>query len=284
MSRLVANKYIIDECIGSGKFGDVFKGKHFITGQHVAIKIETSNYKILKHETTILNYLFRKGCRGIPTIFWYGIYNERPALIISYYDNVLTASNFSPLIFINMIEIISHIHNSGVIHRDIKPANFMLKGGNIYLIDFGFATFYVDENFKHKENSVREYITGTPAFISINIHNGNEPSRRDDLISLGYIFLHCKKMGMMLMEFVPNAEHLNKVSPHSLLSIRHHSNLERRECKKRENLFLGLDNSRILENESEQHTDIFKYLEYCYSLKYDETPDYNLLKEFFTHE
>lgn len=273
MNEMVANKYKIVEFIGNGKFGNVFKGMHHKSKQFIAIKMETSDYKILKHETTMLNFLFRKGCRQIPTIFWYGIHETKPTLIISYYDTVFNSSNFSSRHFSNIISILSNIHKCGVIHRDIKTSNFMLKNDIVYLIDFGFATFYIDDDFKHKENSIKEYIIGTPAFISINIHNGNEASRRDDLISLGYIYLYLNfgienplNIDYSSM-FTNNRNNLPLCD--SNISIRHPSNLERRESKKWENL----SKNEIFK----QHTNIFNYLEYCYSLKYDETPDYNRL-------
>ena len=55
------------------------------------------------------------------------------------------------LLAIQMISILEHIHNKGVIHRDIKPENFVLGKENesnykhLYLIDFGFSKFF-DKN------------------------------------------------------------------------------------------------------------------------------------------
>ena len=88
-----------------------------------------------------------------------------------------------------MINILEEIHNQGVIHRDIKTENFMLHNEEIYLIDFGLSSIFLDENMNHlhgKHNS--SFIIGTPKFISIHVHNGKDPSRRDDIISLLYLY------------------------------------------------------------------------------------------------
>ena len=89
-----------------------------------------------------------------------------------------------------ILEIIENVHENCVIHRDIKIDNFMILEHEIFIIDFGMATFYIDEDKEHIPYKEREYITGTPKYISINIHNGIEPSRRDDLISIGYLYLY----------------------------------------------------------------------------------------------
>ena len=38
----------------------------------VAVKIDSSKLKVLRHDVSILNYLYRDGVSSIPKIFWYG--------------------------------------------------------------------------------------------------------------------------------------------------------------------------------------------------------------------
>jgi serine/threonine protein kinase len=82
------------------------------------------------------------------------------------------------------LDILETIHNSFVLHRDIKPQNFMIREGELFLIDFGLATFYIDENGEDIPNTCSQTtVIGTPKYLSINIHNGNDFSVHDDFIS-----------------------------------------------------------------------------------------------------
>ena len=55
---------------------------------------------------------------------------------------------------------LNHCHAQGIFHRDIKPENIMYSGGgNIKLIDFGFA-LVSDKKDAHHD------IAGTPYYIA----------------------------------------------------------------------------------------------------------------------
>ena len=193
---ILNQKYKIETPIGKGKFGTVFKGIHLKLEKPVAIKREhkESPVKILKHETTILNYLYNSGCRTIPKIYWFGLYNNSHYLVMSYYKcslyeyrnkNSMTENHVYSIVF-KMIDILEEIHEQFIIHRDIKPHNFMItEENNIHLIDFGLAN--VENPGIVLTNESRDHIVGTPNYISYNIHCGYDPMRRDDLISVGYI-------------------------------------------------------------------------------------------------
>lgn len=255
-------KYKLLDFIGNGKFGKVYKGQHTETKKYVAVKIETNSVKLLKHETTILNYLYHKKCKNIPVIFWYGIQDQCPTLVMTYFERKLTPDYFHPYYFSKILSVLENIHNENIVHRDIKPSNFMLdEKMDIHLIDFGFATFYSNENKEKK------YIVGTPSFVSIRIHEGNEATRRDDLISLGYTYLYlCPYLSNPLLQDIETTESGNY---DSVMHIHHPYLLKKKEGKKWKNL------SPLVR----EKTEIFNYLEYCYALEYNEKPDYSRLRE-----
>ena len=88
----INNKFTILNFIGNGKFGEVWKGSNIRTNEVVAIKIENSSskFKILKRETTILNYLFREHVKKVPSIYWFGQYENNTCLIMTYFSlNIL---------------------------------------------------------------------------------------------------------------------------------------------------------------------------------------------------
>jgi casein kinase 1 len=275
-------KYTLDHVLGQGKFGIVYKGKIKTSGQPVAIKMESLSFsaKMLKHETTILNHLYTSGCRCIPYVFWYGIYKNHTCLIMTYYScslddyskqHDLTKKQLN-LFMAKSIELLENIHRHYVVHRDIKPHNFMIGvDKDLYIIDFGLATIYVDENKQHiKDTNYKEHVLGTPRYMSYNIYNGKESVRRDDLLSLGYMYLYLTGSPLpwdSVHELpVSNDESYNE------LHIMHYKNIFRKSKKEWENLS-GLC--------SQTNQSIFDYLQYCYRLSFETDPHYSGLKQLF---
>jgi serine/threonine protein kinase len=59
----------------------------------------------------------------------------------------------------------------------------------IFLLDFGFTKRY-DYNGKHIPEKKINSLIGSPNFVSLNIHNGTEPGRRDDIESCIYVIIY----------------------------------------------------------------------------------------------
>jgi len=184
----------ITHIIGKGKFGIVFQGNY--KNEKVAIKTETVETGLVKHEAMILNYLYHNRCHNIPLVYWYGIHEDHPTLVMtlfemSLFDYVNEGLYFCPpeKILKNLLSNIKHIHSAFVLHRDIKPQNIMFKNKEVFLVDFGLSATYIDDDKKHVLEKKDVHILGTPKYASINLHNGCSVSRRDDIISLIYTFL-----------------------------------------------------------------------------------------------
>ena len=93
--------------------------------------------------------------------------------------------------FHTLLYTLQHIHKLYIVHRDIKPSNIMLNGTSLVLIDFGLATFYIDADEKHVPSTypLKQHIVGSSKYASVNVHRGYDPVRRDDVISLVYVFI-----------------------------------------------------------------------------------------------
>jgi serine/threonine protein kinase len=275
MKMIIRDKYTVIGKIGNGKFGTVYLGES--NKEKVAIKFDNSFLGILKHEVGILYYLNEKKSIGIPKIYWYGVSNpivsenpiQYPCFIMPYYDCTLrqyvkykTDREWIFPMVQNMLSILNNIHCSFVIHRDLKPDNFMIKNNEIFLIDFGLSTFYIDgKTGIHFEcNKNRTDIIGSLLYASYNIHLGYTHSRRDDCIQLCYIFLY------IILGSLP-WEGMNKLNQTNIFHI---YNQER--CKMKElSSILG-----IIYEDNEIIQKFIVYITKCYALNYMEIPTYIL--------
>ena len=99
------------------------------------------------------------------------------------------------MIGLQILKRIEVLHSKGFLHRDLKPENIVIGSNNenidiIHLIDFGLTTPYIDELGRHIPFSKKSHVVGTLYYLSVFGHLGIQASRRDDLISLGYLLLH----------------------------------------------------------------------------------------------
>lgn len=212
------NYHVYDQIIGEGGFGRVYLGKERSSGKLVAIKTEdkyenggfgkgkiSQNRRLLRGEHTTINSATTINGLQVPVIQSYGFWEDTKRCYLA--TNLLGPSlgalhklcgkKFTICttlyIFQRILACIEYYHRNGIIHRDIKPDNFLvnyeLPHGDIYLIDFGLAKKYIvnGEHIPHRKGIPR---VGSLRFMSKHVHSNIEPSRRDDMYSLGYTVLY----------------------------------------------------------------------------------------------
>lgn len=157
---------------------------------------------------------------------------------------------------ISMIEIISRVHEGGIVHRDIKPENFMLSvDKRLHIIDFGLSRFYMKGD-KHITNTCDKSIVGTMRYISTHIHDGNVYSRRDDIISIMYVAIYLIKGSLPWIGIVSQKGILT--SKEDLVYAKKASISTTELCDGIPYLFQ-------------------KLLDYSYSLDFEDKPDYSYM-------
>lgn len=199
---MLVNKYNLIEKINEGTFGTIYKGINIRSNEYVAIKVETNIDLLnsLKNEARIYHYLGK--IDGFPQLKWFGKQNELTYLVVDLLGSSLKQiiKNYKVLrlksvlqLGIQMISRIQNLHEKKLIHRDIKPDNFLIGLNNnsnkLYLIDFGFCKNFMKNN-NHMNFIKTTKIIGTLNFVSLNVQNYFQPSRRDDIESCIYIILY----------------------------------------------------------------------------------------------
>ena len=102
------------------------------------------------------------------------------------------------MLFYQLLERVQHMHERNYIHRDIKPDNIMMglgqESNTVHLIDFGLTRLVINpKTGQHIPFIGRKNLIGTCRYVSVNSHKGFELSRRDDLITLGYVMINLIK-------------------------------------------------------------------------------------------
>ena len=273
-NKLIFKKFSVGKLIHKSDVSLIYEGKNELTQEPVAMKFEKNGgkYELLESEAYLL--LLLKGL-GIPRVISFGkiknykvlveeLLGKTIYLIWSKKINEKNKLNDICLTAIQCINRLEYIHSRNIIHRDIKPFNFVFgrKDPNlIYIIDFGISRKYrSSKTGNHIRYRKLNTINGSMRYMSINCNKGYEQSRRDDLESLGYmlIFLIKKNLPWMKIE-KQNLEPKKKFL--KICSIK--------SSIKPEELCSGLPR------------EFCQYIEYCQKLRFEQTPNYNYLRNLF---
>ena len=278
--NVIADRYQIQgEALACGAFGCVYKAidlKEKELSKLYAVKVEdlSCEYPQLGHEARMYKVL--EGGEGIPRCYAYEEKDNKAVLVMDMLGESLQklfghgAKAFSVkttlMLAEQMISRVQYLHESNYVHRDLKPANFVVgypgtKNRNtVYLLDFGLAKKWRNHLTGQMRSNVQRYYgtVGTDMFASRIAHQGFEQGRKDDLESLGYIFLY-------FMKSLPWMNQQAGMQTEDILD-------DIREKKK--NMPLENYNQGIPK-------EFMDYLDICRNMKFAEDPDYERLKDLF---
>jgi casein kinase 1 len=275
-SNVVGVHYRVGRKIGEGSFGVIFEGTNLLNNQQVAIKFEPRKSDAPQLRDEYRTYKILVGCPGIPNVYYFGQEGLHNILVIDLlgpsledlFDHCNRKFSIKTVVMVakQMLSRVQTIHEKNLIYRDIKPDNFLIgrpntKSANvIHVVDFGMAKQYRDPKTKqHIPYRERKSLSGTARYMSINTHLGREQSRRDDLEALGHVFMYFLRGGLPWqgLKAATNKQKYEKIG-------------EKKQTTPIKDLADGFPD------------EFNKYLSYVRNLGFEDTPDYDYLRELFT--
>jgi len=203
------NKYRLEEKIGSGGFGTVYRARHLLLDAPVAVKIFRPVGGMSMEKS-----FERFRLEGISTkriahpnavaVLDFGIASSAIAFLVmelleghTLADEMRAVGTMSPRrcadIAIPICSVLAEAHSSGIIHRDIKPSNIFLHqsrtlGEVVKVVDFGIAKMLEPSAAEGlDELTATGILIGTPDYIAPERLSSQAYGPSSDIYSVGVL-------------------------------------------------------------------------------------------------
>ena len=210
IGQVFDGKYRLEERLGGGGMGTVYRATHLLIDRQVAIKVLSQRFA--GDETA--QQRFRREARAAGriqhpnavTVTDFGATSDGYLYIVMELLEGRTLRELlareSPLDFARAVSImlqtcdaVGAAHDAGLIHRDLKPANIFIEQrsnspATVRVLDFGVAKFAVEEQDDDDYQTLTQVGTliGTPRYMSPEQCSGvGKLTPASDVYSLGII-------------------------------------------------------------------------------------------------
>ena len=203
IGRVVGGTYLLQEVVGVGGMGRVYKAEQSTLGRTVAVKVihphllgdeqtvarfyqEARASSRLNHPNSVSIIDFGRTDDGILYLAMEFLSGKDLALVMHEEGPLAVARVCN--ILVNTLDALGEAHELGIVHRDLKPENIILRplrSGQdlVKVVDFGLATIV------GKESSITKpgLVCGTPDYMSPEQGRGDSVDGRGDLYALGVV-------------------------------------------------------------------------------------------------
>ena len=209
--RILKQRFILDEKLGSGGMGTVYRAKDLrkVEAQdrqpYVAIKVlnndfrahpdafialqrEASKSQGIAHPNIVSIFDFDKD-GDVPYMTMELLQGQELATLLKEYPNGLPDAILWPLVE-GMCAGLKRAHEGGITHSDFKPGNvFVMRDGSAKILDFGIARAVRVHHYDGDDTvfDPSKLAALTPAFASREMLQGDTPEPADDIYSLAVV-------------------------------------------------------------------------------------------------
>ena len=206
LGHTLNDRYRVEELIGKGGSGQVYKARDLTTDTQVALKIirgvqaddpesvirfekEVAVSARLVNPHTVRVTEFGKTKEGYLFIAMDHLQGRSLATVID--EEAPLSPRRSASIVIQTLDALAEAHRAGIVHRDLKPDNiYIVKDESdkdlVKVLDFGIAKFLLDDTVG--DTLTRDgFVFGTPLYISPEQALGWQVGPASDLYSLGVV-------------------------------------------------------------------------------------------------
>ena len=205
LGRMFDRRYRVNELIGSGGMGSVYRATHLEMNREVALKVlergvadtdkqvqrfyqEARASSRLQHPNTIRVFDFGRADDGRLYLAMEYLRGETLTELLKRQKRL--SVDRSCHIIRQVCKSLAEAHQVGIVHRDLKPDNIFIT--DIYgerdfvkVLDFGIAKS--TENDGQESLTQTGFICGTPRYLSPEQAMGKSIDARSDLYSVGVI-------------------------------------------------------------------------------------------------
>jgi serine/threonine protein kinase len=198
-SAMFGDRYRVEEMLGTGGMGDVYRVHDLVNGRDVALKVlrrdaaQTSgSLERFRREIAVLTKLrhpailqiLDHGVQGSDFFFVSEIVHGQDLRAALRKRGTFPLNDALALASV-VADALAVVHGGGVVHRDIKPANIMMAAdGSVRLVDFGLAR---PEGMDVERVTRTGEFVGTPVYMSPEQFDARAVDARSDIYSLGVV-------------------------------------------------------------------------------------------------
>jgi serine/threonine protein kinase len=207
--RVLDDKYRLDERLGEGGMGTVYRATHLLIDRPVAVKVlhprfveddaaqerfrrEARAAGRLQHTNAVTVTDFGRTADGFVYIVMELLEGRNLREVLAFESPL--ESRRAVALMLQVAAAVEAAHESGVIHRDLKPANiFIVQPKNappiVKVLDFGIAKLAADTVDDSEQNALTltGVMIGTPRYMSPEQCDGAHLTPASDVYSLGII-------------------------------------------------------------------------------------------------